>query len=758
MSGSPTAIDPVCGMQVPVDAPLHSEHGGTRYVFCAPSCKQRFDADPARYVLPGGAAAAPAADEGDPGALYTCPMHPEVRQVGPGTCPICGMALEPLGPSAEDPFAAERADMLRRTRVAAAFSAVLLLLSMGDMLAGHALERRIGTPAMGWLQLALAAPVLGWAALPLFARGWDSIVARRPNMFTLIALGVGAAVLASLMALAGVAHTHLYFESAAVIVTLVLLGQVLELTARSRTGAALRELIGLAPASALRVGEGGDEEVPLADVRPGDVLRVRPGDKVPVDGTLLEGRGLIDESMVTGEPLAVEKAPGASVVGATLNQSGTFTLRAEKVGSDTLLARIVALVAEAGRSRAPIQALADRVAAVFVPAVVVVALASFAAWALLGGEQGLARGFVAAVSVLIIACPCALGLATPMSVVVATARGAKAGVLFREARALERLAAVDTLVVDKTGTLTEGRPRLERVLALDGDEERLLREAASLERASSHPLARSLLEGARARGLALSEPRWSDELAGRGLIGQVGEAALALGGAKLFAELGLDFEPLRAQAAELAASGATVLAAARDGRAAGLFVVRDPLRATTRAALEALRAEGVEVLMATGDGEVTAQAVARELGLARVEASVSPERKDALVRELQAAGRTVAMAGDGINDAPALARADVGVAMGTGTDVAMQAAPVVLVRGDLASLVAARRLSRATLANIRQNLAFAFGYNALGVPVAAGVLYPLTGMLLSPMLAAAAMTFSSVSVIANALRLRATRL
>jgi Cu+-exporting ATPase len=462
--------------------------------------------------------------------------------------------------------------------------------------------------------------------------------------------------------------------------------------------------------------------------------------------------------MVTGEPLAVEKAPGASVVGATLNQSGTFTLRAEKVGSDTLLARIVALVAEAGRSRAPIQALADRVAAVFVPAVVVVALASFAAWALLGGEQGLARGFVAAVSVLIIACPCALGLATPMSVVVATARGAKAGVLFREARALERLAAVDTLVVDKTGTLTEGRPRLERVLALDGDEERLLREAASLERASSHPLARSLLEGARARGLALSEPRWSDELAGRGLIGQVGEAALALGGAKLFAELGLDFEPLRAQAAELAASGATVLAAARDGRAAGLFVVRDPLRATTRAALEALRAEGVEVLMATGDGEVTAQAVARELGLARVEASVSPERKDALVRELQAAGRTVAMAGDGINDAPALARADVGVAMGTGTDVAMQAAPVVLVRGDLASLVAARRLSRATLANIRQNLAFAFGYNALGVPVAAGVLYPLTGMLLSPMLAAAAMTFSSVSVIANALRLRATRL
>ena len=748
-----TGTDPVCGMQVPVDAPLWSEHAGRRHVFCAASCKQRFDADPARYT-----GAAPREEPPtDPGAVYTCPMHPEVRQLGPGTCPKCGMALEPAGPSAEDPFAEERADMLRRTKVAAVFTLPLFVLAMGEMAVPEAFA---WMPAgwSGWVQFALALPVLGWAGLPLFQRGWASIVARSPNMFTLIALGVGAALAASLMALLHLGAHHLYFESAAVIVTLVLVGQVLELSARSRTGEAVRALMGLAPATAVRVAEGGDEEVALADVRVGDVLRVRPGDKVPVDGALLEGRGLVDESMVTGEPLPVEKAPGDAVVGATLNQTGTFTLRAEKVGAETLLARIVALVAEAGRSRAPIQALADRVAAVFVPTVVGAAALSFVLWALLGGEDGVARGFVAAVSVLIIACPCALGLATPMSIVVASARGARAGVLFREARALEQLAAVDTLVVDKTGTLTEGRPALEQVVALDGDGDALLRQAASLERASSHPLARSLLEAARERGLTLEEPRWSDELVGRGLIGQVGGANLALGGAKLFAELGLDYEPLRARAEELAASGATVLAAARDGRAAGLFVVRDPLRATTRDALAALRDEGVEVVMATGDGEVTARAVARELGLTRFEAAVSPERKDALVQELQAEGRTVAMAGDGINDAPALARSDVGVAMGTGTDVAMQAAPVVLVRGDLQSLVAARRLSRATLANIRQNLTFAFGYNALGVPIAAGALYPLLGLLLSPMIAAAAMTFSSVSVIANALRLRAARL
>jgi Cu+-exporting ATPase len=748
-------IDPVCGMQVSEDAPLASEHGGERYVFCAETCKRRFDADPGRFV---GAATGRETAPADPAAIFTCPMHPQVRQVGPGTCPLCGMALEPAGPSTEDPFADERADMLRRTLVAAAFTLPLFLLAMGDMLAGHALEQRFGARAVGLAQLALAAPVLGWSARPLFARGWASIVARAPNMFTLIALGVGAALLASLLALLGVRGAHLYFESAAVIVTLVLVGQVLELTARSRTGSALRELVGLAPTHARRVAEGGDVDVPLAQVQFGDVLRVRPGEAVPVDGVLLEGRGVVDESMVTGEPQPVEKAPGDALVGATLNQSGSFTLRAQKVGTDTLLSRIVALVAEAGRSRAPIQALVERVSAVFVPAVVVVALSSFVLWTVLGGEQGLARGLVAAISVLIIACPCALGLATPMSIVVAGARGARAGVLFREARALERLAAVDTLVVDKTGTLTEGRPALERVWALDGQEDLLLRQAASLERGSSHPLARSLIDGAAARGLALAEPRWSDELVGRGLIGQVDDATLALGGARLFADLGLDFDPLSERSEELAASGATVLAAARDGRAAGLFVVRDPLRASTRAALAALREAGLEVLMATGDGEITARAVARELGIARFEAGVGPQRKDELVRELQAAGRTVAMAGDGINDAPALARADVGIALGSGTDVAMQAAPVVLVRGDLASLVAARRLARATLANIRQNLAFAFGYNALGVPIAAGALYPWAGVLLSPMLAAAAMTFSSVSVIANALRLRSVRI
>jgi P-type Cu+ transporter len=758
-----TAIDPVCGMSVPLDAPLKSEHGGQTYVFCNPVCKQRFDAEPTRYLKPTQERAAPPAM---PGAIYTCPMHPEVRQVGPGSCPKCGMALEPLEASSEDPFADELRDMRRRFVFAAVLATPLFLLAMGDMLPSRPFASWIPAGWLPWVQLALAAPTVFWAGWPLLARGARSIAARSPNMFTLIALGVLAAFVASVAALLpgpiGALFEdehgmrHLYFESAAVIVALVLLGQVLELSARSRTGDALRSLLDLAPPTALRVRDGRDEEVALASVQVGDVLRVTRGAKVPVDGVVLEGEGLVDESMVTGEPMPRRKLSGERVIGATLNQGPSFTLRAEQVGQDTVLARIVRLVAEAQRSRAPIQRLADRVSAVFVPAVIAIALASFVAWYLIAGDLG--RALVAAVSVLIIACPCALGLATPVSIVVGTARGASMGVLFRDAAALERLAHVELVFVDKTGTLTEGRPKLIELRALAGfDEERLLEHAASLERASAHPLARALVEGALARGAQLTEPAWSDELSGRGVIGQVNGERVAVGGERLFAELGLDYDALRAPALALQESGNTVLAIAIDGRPAGLAAVRDPIKSTTAEALRILRAEGVEVIMLTGDAERTAAAVARELGFAHFEAGVTPERKDELVQAAQRLGRVVAMAGDGINDAPALARADVGIAMGTGTDVALQSAPVILMQGDLRAIARARRLSRATLANIRQNLAFAFGYNALGVPIAAGALYPLFGLLLSPMIAASAMTFSSVSVIANALRLRRAR-
>jgi len=757
-----TGIDPVCGMSVALDARLRSEHGGETYVFCNPICKQRFDADPQRYLGPIAERPAPPVDMG---AIYTCPMDPEVRQVGPGTCPRCGMALEPLEATLEDPFAGELASMKRRCALAAVLAAPLFALAMGDMLPGRPFAGLVSAAWMPWIQLALATPTVFWAGWPLFARGWRSILARSPNMFTLISIGVLAAFAASVAALlpgpVGALFVdphgmrHLYFESAAVIVALVLLGQVLELSARSRTGNALRALLDLAPPTARKVGAGGDEEVPLAAVAVGDLLRVRRGDKVPVDGIVVEGEGLVDESMVTGESTPVSKGPGERVIGATLNQERSFTMRAEKVGQDTVLARIVALVAEAQRSRAPIQRLADKVAALFVPAVVAVAIASFFAWYLLAPEEPLARALVAAVSVLIIACPCALGLATPMSIVVATARGAGLGVLIRDAGALETLAKVDLLLVDKTGTLTAGRPRLVEVVALDGHEQgELLRLAASLERSSAHPLARAVVEGARERGLELAEPAWSDELSGQGLIGQVGQARIAVGGEGLFASLGLEREPLRERARSLQERGSTVISVALDGKPAGLLAVRDPLKATTPEALRILRAEGVEVVMLTGDAEATAAAVARELELPRFEAGVTPERKDEIVQRYQREGRVVAMAGDGINDAPALARADVGIAMGNGTDIAKQSAPVILVRGDLRGIARARRLSHATLRNIRQNLGFAFGYNALGVPIAAGVLYPLLGLLLSPMLAAAAMTFSSVSVITNALRLR----
>ncbi len=762
-----TGIDPVCGMSVPLDAELRSEHAGRTFVFCNPVCKQRFDAEPARYLRP---TVEPAPLAADMDALHTCPMHPEVRQRGPGTCPKCGMALEPLVATGEDPFAEELGDMRRRFRIAAALAAPLFVIAMADMLPGRRLSSLLQGPALPWIQLALATPAVFWAGAPLLARGGRSIVERSPNMFTLIAIGVIAAFAASVGALLPAPigtlfeDEHglplLYFESAAVIVALVLLGQVLELSARSRTGSALRALLDLAPPTARRVKDAGaDEEVALELVRAGDVLRVRAGDKVPVDGIVLDGEGLVDESMVSGEPIPVRKRPGERVIGATINQEKTFTMQAEKVGRDTVLAQIVELVSQAQRSRAPIQRLADRVSAVFVPAVVLVAAASFVLWYLLAPEEPLARAIVAAVSVLIIACPCALGLATPMSIVVGTARGAGLGVLIREAEALERLAKVDLLLVDKTGTLTEGRPKLIEVVSLGGrGEDELLRLAASLERGSAHPLARAIVADASERGLELQEPRWSDELAGQGVIGQVGEARVSVGGERLFETLSLDQEPLRKAARELQEAGNTVMAVAVDGEPAGLLAVRDPVKSTTPEALRILRSEGVEVVMLTGDAQATAAAVARELDLGRFEAGVSPQRKDELVQRYQAEGRVVAMAGDGINDAPALARADVGIAMGGGTDVAKQSSPVILVKGDLRGIARARRLSRATLKNIRQNLFFAFAYNALGVPVAAGALYPWVGVLLSPMIAAAAMTFSSVSVIANALRLRRAEL
>ncbi len=696
---------------------------------------------------------------------YTCPMHPEILRDAPGDCPICGMALEPTTVELEEPTSPELIDMTRRFWIGAALTLPLVVIAMGGMI--PAVAALIPPGWQAWIELLLATPVVLWAGLPFFQRGWRSLVTRNLNMFTLIALGVGAAYGYSLVATlapglfpatfrepsGGVA---VYFEAGAVITVLVLLGQVLELRARERTSGALRALLDLAPKLARRLREdGSDEEIPLDRVQPGDRLRVRPGEKVPVDGEILEGRSALDESMVTGESLPVEKGAGDSVIGGTLNGSGSFVMEAQRVGSETMLARIVQMVAEAQRSRAPIQRLADVVAGYFVPAVVAVAAVAFLVWALAGPVPAMAHALVAAVSVLIIACPCALGLATPMSIMVGTGRGAHAGVLIRNAEALEHLEKVDTLVIDKTGTLTEGRPKVVSLETAEGvTEEELLRAAASLERGSEHPLAASILAAAKERNLSLGETKDFEAVTGKGVVGKVGDRDLSLGNAGLLAQLGVDAGDWEVTGDARRVEGETVVYVVAEGQIAGLIGVADPIKETTPAALDALRREGVRLVMLTGDNRKTAEAVAAKLGIDRVEAEVLPEEKGAVVRRYREQGRVVAMAGDGVNDAPALAAADVGIAMGTGTDVAMESAGVTLVKGNLEGIVRARRLSRATMRNIRQNLFFAFCYNALGVPIAAGVLYPFIGLLLSPMLAAAAMSLSSVSVVGNALRLR----
>jgi Cu+-exporting ATPase len=705
----------------------------------------------------------------DEGAIYTCPMHPEVRQVGPGSCPICGMALEPLLVSAEPQANPELADMTRRFWFGLALALPVLVLEMGAHLTG--LEHVIGRTTSNWLQLLLATPVVLWAGWPFFERGWQSLVTRNLNMFTLIAMGTGVAWLYSVIATLapGIFPTAfrghdgavaVYFEAAAVITVLVLLGQVLELRAREATSGAIRSLLDLAPKTARRVGsDGTEEEVTLDQVHVGDRLRVRPGEKVPVDGVVVEGRSSIDESMVTGESMPVTKAAGASVIGGTVNQTGALVITAQKVGSETMLAQIVQLVAQAQRSRAPIQRLADRVSGYFVPAVIAVAVLAFLAWAFFGPEPRLSYGLVAAVTVLIIACPCALGLATPMSIMVGVGRGAGAGVLIKNAEALERLEKVDTLVVDKTGTLTEGRPAVTRIIAALGfSEDDILRLAASVERASEHPLAQAVVAAAEDRRLKLSPVTDFDSPTGRGALGLVEERQVVLGNAAFLKELGIDSAALEPAAEQLRQTGATAIFVGIDDQAAGVLAIADPVKQTTPEALAALKAENIRVVMLTGDNWTTARAVAATLGIDAVEAEVLPDQKSAVVERFKREGRVVAMAGDGVNDAPALAAADVGIAMGTGTDVAIESAGVTLLRGDLMGIVRARRLSQATMSNIRQNLFFAFIYNAAGVPIAAGVLYPVFGILLSPVIAAAAMALSSVSVIANAARLRTVKL
>jgi Cu+-exporting ATPase len=765
----PRAIDPVCGMKVNPSAPRGGsfEHAGQTYHFCNPKCRQRFAADPAKFLAPAPPSAPAPAHEPVSGVVYVCPMDPEVREDRPGPCPKCGMALEPLVASADEQPNPELADMSRRFWLAAALATPLFVLAMGDMLHGLPLSPR----AVLLLQVALASPVCTWAAWPFYQRAVRSLANRSLNMFTLIGLGVSVAYGYSLVAAffpaafpAGFRGHHgqvdVYFESAAVIVTLILLGQVLELRARSRTGAAIRKLLGLAPKTARRLSASGEEQdVALESIRVGDRLRVRPGEKVPVDGVVLEGDSSVDESMISGEPIPVHKLAGSRVVGATVNGTGGLVMRAEKVGSETLLARIARLVAAAQRSRAPIQSLADAVSSYFVPAVILVALGTFAAWSALGPEPRLAHALVSAVAVLIIACPCALGLATPMSITVAMGRGATLGVLFKNAEAIERLRDVDTLVVDKTGTLTEGKPQLAGVEVGSGFEtSRLLALSAALERASEHPLARAIVEGGRERGAPTLVAEGVQSLTGKGVTGRVDGHQVAVGNERLLRELRIDVAPLAAKAEAWRELARGVMYVVVDGKLAGLLGVADPIKHSSHEAVKQLRAEGLRLVMLSGDSQKTAAAVALALGIEEVVAEVSPEQKAAAVERLQGQGRVVAVAGDGINDAPALARAQVGIAMGTGTDVAMDSASVTLVRGDLRGIVQARRLSRATISNIRQNLFFAFVYNSLGVPLAAGLLYPVSGLLLSPMLAAAAMSLSSVSVIANALRLRTAQL
>ncbi|MCY1044416.1 heavy metal translocating P-type ATPase [Corallococcus sp. bb12-1] len=802
LEGGGPAIDPVCGMEVDPRAPRGGqwEHAGHTWFFCGEKCRLRFQADPERFLhpqvsppptAPGTAWVCPmdpevrrdvpgacpkcgmALEPDAPPALetrveYTCPMHPEVVRDGPGTCPKCGMALEPRTVTVEEKPDPELRSMTLRFWVGLALSVPLMALGMSDMLPGQPVQHAVSPAALLWAQFALATPVVVWVGAPFFQRGWASVRNRHLNMFTLIALGAGAAYLFSVVSTLfphllpeGARTGHggtapVYYEAAAIILTLVALGQVLELRARHATSGALRALLSLAPATARRIQDDGHEEdVPLSWVHVGERLRVRPGEKVPVDGEVLEGASAVDESLVTGEPVPVEKGPGAKVTGGTMNGTGSLVMRAERVGQDTLLARIVQRVSEAQRTRAPIQRLADRVAGVFVPAVIAVAVVTAGVWAVWGPEPRLAHALVNAVAVLIIACPCALGLATPMSVMVGTGQGARMGVLIRDAAALERMAAVDTLVVDKTGTLTEGKPRLVSVEPVAGqDATVLLRRAASLERGSEHPLAAALVAGARERGISLVGVEDFQSLPGQGVRGRVDGHDIALGNAALMRTLGVPVEALTERAEALRQEGQTVVLVSVEGRVAGLLGVEDPVKASTPEALALLRSEGLRVVMLTGDSPTTAHAVARRLGITEVIAGVRPDAKGDAVKQLQSQGRVVAMAGDGVNDAPALARADVGIAMGTGTDIAMESAGVTLVKGDLRGISRARRLSQGVLRNIRQNLFFAFIYNLLGVPLAAGVLYPVFGLLLSPLFASAAMSLSSVSVIANALRLR----
>jgi len=818
-NGTGKVLDPVCGMEVPADTSLRAIHEGKDYRFCSRHCLERFESDPERYVEPdreekadgdaavaccdehaaqssqtpgvGGAAYAcpmhPEVREQKPGACpkcgmalepdhadvprtrveYTCPMHPEIVRDRPGSCPKCGMALEPRTVALEEPNA-ELIDMSRRFWVSVALALPLFLLAMVADLAPDWLPDGVSMRTVQWIQFALATPVVLWGGWPFLVRGLRSVQTWNLNMFTLIGLGVSVAWGYSVAALLFPdwfppsmrmtdGTVHVYFEAAAVITALVLLGQVLELRARGSTNAAIKLLLGLAPKTARLVREDGSEtDVDLNDVEPGNLLRVRPGEKVPVDGTATQGSSTVDESMVTGEPVPVEKSSGDRLIGATLNGTGSLLMRAERVGTDTLLAQIVRMVGEAQRSRAPIQRLADRVAGWFVPAVVLVAIAAFVVWGLWGPEPRLAHAVVNAVAVLIIACPCALGLATPMSIMVGTGRGASMGVLIKNAEALEVMERVDTLVVDKTGTLTQGRPEVSSVETVGTgiDEDRLLRLAASLERASEHPLAEAIVRGAEARGLSLSPADAFESVTGKGVSGTIDGYRIAIGTAGYLASLGADPVGLEAAAEARRGEGETVVLVAIDGRAAGLIGVADPVKETTPEVIRDLHTEGLSIVMLTGDSAATARAVARTLGIEQVEAEVLPEHKAEVVKRLQSEGHQVAMAGDGINDAPALAQAHVGIAMGTGTDVAMESAGVTLVKGDLRGILRARRLSHATMRNIRQNLFFAFVYNALGVPIAAGVLYPAFGLLLSPIIAAAAMSFSSVSVIGNALRLR----
>jgi len=804
-----TAKDPVCGMTVRPDTVHRLTHDGKTYLFCCAGCLAKFQADPARY-LGSKASAAPqrmslpvvpsTASEADytcpmhpevrqprPGSCpkcgmalelagvpapvtkteWTCPMHPEIVRDAPGSCPICGMALEPRSVTLEEAENPELTDMTRRFRVSALLSVPLVVIAMGHLIPSDPIGRLLPHGVRNFVELALASPVVLWGGLPFFVRAWQSVVNRSLNMFTLIGLGVGVAYAYSVVATLApglfppsfrdeTGRVGVYYEAAAVIVTLVLLGQVLELRARSRTGSAIRALLGLAPKIARRIRpDGTEEDVPLGDVHVGDRLRVRPGEKIPVDGAILEGRSSVDESMVTGEPIPAEKVAGDRVIGATVNGTGALVMSAERVGAETLLSQIVRMVGEAQRSRAPIQKLADRVAAVFVPAVVAVAAMTFVVWAIWGPAPRMAYAIVNAVAVLIIACPCALGLATPMSIMVAAGKGATAGVLFRNAEAIEVLRTVDTLVLDKTGTLTEGRPALHAVEVASGATEgELLRLASGLERASEHPLAAAIVRGAEGRGISPAHAESFESRTGAGVVGRVEGHAIALGNRRLLEEIGVSTEGLNERAEALRADGATVLFGAIDGTAAGFLAVVDPIKTSTPEAVRRLHEEGLRLVMVTGDSRTTAHAVSGKLGLDEVVAEARPDQKVEIVRRLQAEGRIVAMAGDGINDAPALAQANVGIAMGTGTDVAMESADVTLVKGDLTGIVRARRLSDATIRNIKQNLFFAFVYNALGVPLAAGALYPFFGILLSPIIAAAAMSFSSVSVVGNALRLR----